>query len=119
MKKRTVTRRAGHFLRLEEVPRLFDAMANRWRPPYATALYTGLRKGELELLRHRAPRVTMEVYGHLSPDYLRAKVDSLSLGPGLIGAVRSAFAAPVLHALNGAIEGAGAAGESCPGIPAP
>jgi integrase len=51
VKKRTVTRRVGDFLRLEEVPRLFEALADRWRPLYATALYTGLRKGELLALR--------------------------------------------------------------------
>jgi integrase len=51
VKKRTVTRRVGDFLRLEEVPRLFGALADYWRPLYATALYTGLRKGELLALR--------------------------------------------------------------------
>ncbi len=51
VKKRAVPRRIGDFLRLEEVPRLFDALADRWRPLYATALYTGLRKGELLALR--------------------------------------------------------------------
>ncbi len=51
VKKRTVTRRVGDFLRLEEVPRLFEALADQWRPLYATALYTGLRKGELLALR--------------------------------------------------------------------
>jgi len=267
VKKRTVTRRVGDFLRLEEVPRLFEALADRWRPLYATALYTGLRKGELlalrktdvdlqsrlltvsrswerdttkgghtdvipiaaelvpfleeairrspselvfpsddgsmmrrdvpledvlrralgragivtgyrhvcrrkgcghsetapdaaprkcptcsmslwpkaqvrpvrfhdlrhttatlllragvpmasvqKILRHRDPRITSEVYGHLTPDYLRAEVDSLNLGLSLTGAVRSAFAAPVLHALTGTSEGAGATGELSQGI---
>jgi len=29
------------------------------------------------ILRHRDPRITTEVYGHLAPDYLRAEVDRL------------------------------------------
>jgi len=51
VKKRKVARRVGDYLRLEEVPRLFLTLADRWRPLFATALYTGLRKGELLALR--------------------------------------------------------------------
>ncbi|RKG63514.1 site-specific integrase [Corallococcus sp. CA054B] len=51
VKKRKVSRRVGDYLRLEEVPRFFLALADRWRPLFATALYTGLRKGELLALR--------------------------------------------------------------------
>ncbi len=49
--KRKVPRRPGDYLRLEEVPRLFTALADRWCPLFATALYTGLRKGELLAMR--------------------------------------------------------------------
>ena len=51
VKKRAVPRRIGDFLRMEEVPRLFGALPERWCPLFATALYTGLRKGELLALR--------------------------------------------------------------------
>jgi integrase len=30
------------------------------------------------ILRHRDPRLTTEVYGHLAPDYLKGEVDRLS-----------------------------------------
>jgi hypothetical protein len=29
------------------------------------------------ILRHRDPRITTEVYGHLAPDYLRGEIDRL------------------------------------------
>src|SRR5262249_22651645 len=32
------------------------------------------------IMRHRDPKLTMEVYGHLAPDYLRAEVDRLVFG---------------------------------------
>jgi hypothetical protein len=32
------------------------------------------------IMRHTDPRITTEVYGHLSPNYLRAEVDRLSFG---------------------------------------
>ena len=31
-------------------------------------------------MRHRDPRLTMEVYGHLSPDYVLREIDKLKLG---------------------------------------
>ena len=41
----------GDHLRLEEVPRVLAQLHPRWRPLFATAIYTGLRKGELAALR--------------------------------------------------------------------
>ena len=32
------------------------------------------------ILRHRDPRITTEVYGHLVPDYLRGRIDRLRFG---------------------------------------
>jgi len=32
------------------------------------------------LARHADPRITMEVYGHLTPGYLQAQVDRLQFG---------------------------------------
>jgi integrase len=53
VKKRKVPRRKPDFLRPEEVMPVLEALAPRWRPLFATALYTGLRKGELLGLRKR------------------------------------------------------------------
>ncbi len=33
-----------------------------------------------KILRHSDPKITTEVYGHLSPGYLRAEVDRLRFG---------------------------------------
>jgi integrase len=41
----------GDFLGVDEVPRVLRALHPRWRPLLATAVYTGLRKGELCALR--------------------------------------------------------------------
>jgi integrase len=64
------------------------------------------------ILRHRDPRITMEVYGHLTPGYLQAEVDRLQFGlpiPDTVAADEVAeqklaanaesdpFAAPVLQ----------------------
>ena len=51
--KRRVPRRAPDYLRFDEVPRVLRALAPRWQPLFATAVYTGLRKGELLGLRKR------------------------------------------------------------------
>jgi len=48
---RKIPRRAPDFLKAEEVPRVLSALDRRWRPLFATAIYTGLRKGELLGLR--------------------------------------------------------------------
>jgi integrase len=42
---------AGDFLRAEEVPRVLGALHPRWRPLFAAAVYSGMRKGELLALR--------------------------------------------------------------------
>jgi len=41
----------GDYLPVEEVPVVLEQLARRWRPLFAAALYTGLRKGELRALR--------------------------------------------------------------------
>ncbi|RPH66882.1 MAG: site-specific integrase [Myxococcaceae bacterium] len=52
--KRPVTRSLPEtYLRPEEVPRVLAALHPRWRPLFATALYTGLRKGELSGLQRQ------------------------------------------------------------------
>lgn len=47
VKKRKVPRRKPDYLRPEEVLPVLHALAPQWRPLFATALYTGLRKDEL------------------------------------------------------------------------
>ena len=44
-------RHPGDFLRAEEVPRVLRHLPPRWRPLYATGLYTAMRKGELLALQ--------------------------------------------------------------------
>jgi len=49
--KRRIPRRTPDYLRADEVQAVMGALAARWRPLFATALYTGMRKGELLGLR--------------------------------------------------------------------
>ncbi len=49
--KRRVPRRLPDFLRAEEVQPVLQALDGRWQPLFATAIYAGLRKGELIGLR--------------------------------------------------------------------
>ncbi len=52
VRKRKVPKASvGDHLRVEEVPRVLAQLHPRWRPLFATAIYTGLRKGELAALR--------------------------------------------------------------------
>jgi integrase len=46
-----VPKRKPDFLRLHEVPLVLPAVRSNWRPLFATAIYAGLRKGELLGLR--------------------------------------------------------------------
>jgi integrase len=49
--KRKVPKRLPDYLRPTEVPPLLAAVRPKWRALFATAIYTGLRKGELFALR--------------------------------------------------------------------
>jgi len=51
VKRRRVPKRLPTFLKVEEVPRVLSALPDKWRPLFAAAVYTGLRKGELLGLR--------------------------------------------------------------------
>ncbi|MCC6811925.1 MAG: tyrosine-type recombinase/integrase [Deltaproteobacteria bacterium] len=51
VRQRKVPRRKPDYLRHDEVPRVIAALDPGWRPLFATAIYTGLRKGELFALR--------------------------------------------------------------------
>ncbi len=45
--RRQVPKRKPDFLRVDELAPVLAALDDRWRPLFATAIYTGLRKGEL------------------------------------------------------------------------
>jgi integrase len=47
VKRRKVPKRKPDFLRAEEVAAVLEALAPRWQPLFATAIFTGMRKGEL------------------------------------------------------------------------
>jgi integrase len=49
--KRKVVKRLPDYLRAHEVQPLLAALMPKWRPLFATALYTGMRKGELFALQ--------------------------------------------------------------------
>lgn len=51
VRRRKVHAMAFDFLQVEEVPLVLAALDARWRPLFATAIFTGLRKGELLALR--------------------------------------------------------------------
>jgi integrase len=51
VERRKVPKRSPDYLRTHEVPLVLAVMAPEWRSLYATAIYTGLRKGELLGLR--------------------------------------------------------------------
>jgi integrase len=51
VERRKVSRRIYETLRAEDVPLLLARLAPRWRPLFATAIWTGMRKGELLGLR--------------------------------------------------------------------
>ncbi len=49
--KRKVVKRLPDYLRPHEVPPLLASLRPKWKPLFATALYTGMRKGELFALQ--------------------------------------------------------------------
>ena len=49
--KRKVVKRLPDYLRATEVPQLLAVLNPKWKPLFATAVYTGMRKGELFALR--------------------------------------------------------------------
>ena len=51
VQKAKVVRRKPDYLRADEVRKVLASVTPEWRPLFATAIYTGLRKGELFALR--------------------------------------------------------------------
>ncbi len=54
----------------------------------------------LRILRHSDPRITTEVYGHLSPNYLRDEIDRLHFGITDEGPPPTEFGPPVVQGLD-------------------
>jgi integrase len=46
-RRRRVPKRLPQYLKPHEVPIVLDALAARWRPLFAVAIFTGMRKGEI------------------------------------------------------------------------
>jgi integrase len=53
VKRRKVPKKLPVYLKTDEVPLLLGALAPKWRALFATAVFTGMRKGELLGLRKR------------------------------------------------------------------
>jgi integrase len=53
VKRRRIPTRVHDYLKSDEVPLLLNALDRRWVPLFATAIFTGMRKGELLALRKR------------------------------------------------------------------
>ena len=53
VQRRKVARRTPEYLRVHEVPLVLADVPSKWQPLFATAIYTGLRRGELLGLRKR------------------------------------------------------------------
>lgn len=51
VERRKVSKRLPAYLKQDEVPRVLAALDGRWRPLFATAVFTGMRQGELLGLR--------------------------------------------------------------------
>jgi integrase len=51
VERRKVSKRLPNYLRADEVPKVLAALALRWQPLFATAVYTAMRQGELLGLR--------------------------------------------------------------------
>ena len=62
VRRRRVPKRLPDYLKPHEVPLMLNALADRWRPLFATAVFTGMRKGELlGLLKSDVDRQAMRI----------------------------------------------------------
>lgn len=52
------------------------------------------------IMRHTGPKMTTEIYGHLSPDYLRAEADKLSFNPPAPEPIKEIEQEDAVQALN-------------------
>ena len=69
-------------MRLWPKPQVRPIRFHDLRHTTAALLRAGVPLADVQkFLRHRDPRITVEVYGHLTPDDPREEVNSLNLGP--------------------------------------
>ena len=90
-------KRLPQYLKAEEVPLMLAALERRWRPLFATAVFTGMRKGELLALRKSDVDLktgTIRVgRSHASDTTKGNREDLLPIAVGLMPYLREALAA--------------------------
>jgi integrase len=96
--RRKVPRRAYDTLSAEEVPLMLANVPDAWRPMFAAAVYTGMRKGELAGLRkidvdlHHGTITVARSYDHDTTK--GGRVATVPVAPPLMPVLRNAMAAP-------------------------
>ncbi|GEL68677.1 hypothetical protein MVI01_04610 [Myxococcus virescens] len=97
------------YLKAEEVPLMLAALERRWRPLFATAVYTGMRKGELLALRKSDVDLTagtvVVARSHASDTTKGGHADLLPVAEGLVPFRREALATSTLELLFPAEDG--------------
>ncbi|HEX8819145.1 MAG TPA: tyrosine-type recombinase/integrase [Archangium sp.] len=91
------------YLKAEEVPLMLTALERRWRPLFATAVYTGMRKGELLALSKSDVDLTAGTIrvgrSHGSDTTKGNREDLLPIAVGLVPYLREAIATSPLELL--------------------
>ena len=97
------------YLKTEEVPLMLAALERRWRPLFATAIYTGMRKGELLALRKSDVDLTagtvVVARSHASNTTKGGHADLLPIAAGLVPFLREAMATSPSEVLFPAADG--------------
>jgi hypothetical protein len=76
-----------------------DDLAKLWVKPGLRPMNGANQTAVQQMLRHGDPKITTELHGYLSPDYLRDEIDRLQFGPAV-----ARFASPVLPGGSGSEE---------------
>ncbi len=94
--RRKVPKRLPSFLSAAEVPKVLAALAPRWRPVFATAVYTGMRRGELLGLRKRdvdfQAGLIQVTRSHAADTTKGMHADAIPIATELVAYLREAFA---------------------------
>jgi len=94
--RRKVPKRLPSFLSTAEVPKVLAALAPRWRPLFATAVYTGMRRGELLGLRKRdvdfQAGLIQVARSHAADTTKGMHADAIPIATELVPYLREAFA---------------------------